>query len=115
MIRRLFQLGLLALLLTGWLQAAPPVTALSWSRDGQLLAVGRPRSGELLRPHAAKAAPTRTNLPLPKVRALAFHPDGRHLWLAGGTPGESGTLKQSAEQIGAIDAARFLTELKAGS
>jgi hypothetical protein len=29
--------------------------------------------------------------------------------------GESGTLKEIAEQIGAIDAARFLTELKAGS
>jgi WD40 repeat protein len=92
MIRRLFQLGLAALLLAGWLHAAPPVTALSWSRDGQLLAVGRPRSVELLRPPAANAASTWTNLTLPKVRTLAFHPDGRHLWVAGGTPGESGAL-----------------------
>lgn len=92
MICRLFQLGLLTLLLSGWLHAAPPVTALSWSRDGQLLAVGRPRSVELLQHQSSIAAAARTNVPLPKVRALAFHPDGRHLWVAGGTPGESGAL-----------------------
>lgn len=92
MIRRFLQLSLAAIVLSGALRAAPPVTALSWSRDGQFLAVGRPRSVELQPFQPSNAASTRTNLPLPKVRAFAFHPDGRHLWVAGGTPGESGAL-----------------------
>ncbi len=114
MIRRLFQFGLAALLLAGWLHAAPPVTALVWSHDGQLLAVGRPRSLELLQPHPSNAAPTRTNLQLPKVCALAFHPDGRHLWVAGGTPGESGALLElnlpSLTQARRIDVPADLVE-----
>lgn len=92
MTQHLFQPILLAAFLTGWLQAAPPVTVLGWSRDGHFLAVGRPRSIELLKPNSSHAPASRTNLALPKVCALAFHPDGRHLWLAGGTPGESGAL-----------------------
>ncbi len=92
MIRHLSQPILLAAFLTGWLQAAPPVTVLGWSPDGHFLAVGRPRSIELLKPSSSHTPASRTNLALPKVCALAFHPDGRHLWLAGGTPGESGAL-----------------------
>lgn len=92
MIRRLFQFGLAAIGISGALNAALPVTALAWSRDGQWLAVARPRSVELLQTRPSNVASSRTNLPLPKVRALAFHPDGRHLWVAGGMPGESGVL-----------------------
>lgn len=72
-------------------QAAPPITALAVNADGSILAVGRPRSLELFGPGSSEQARTYP-LPLPKVTCLAFQSGGQRLWVAGGTPGESGLV-----------------------
>lgn len=72
-------------------QAAPPITALAVNADGSILAIGRPRSLELFRPGSSEPARTHP-LPLPKVTCLAFQSAGQRLWVAGGTPGESGLV-----------------------
>lgn len=72
-------------------QAAPPITALAVNADGSTLAVGRPRSLELFRPGSSEPAQPHP-LPLPKVTCLAFQSTGQRLWVAGGTPGESGLV-----------------------
>jgi WD40 repeat protein len=89
---RPLQLALLALpLLFSATQAAPPITALAVNADGSILAIGRPRSLGLFRPGSKE--PTQSHpLPLPKVTHLAFESTGQRLWVAGGTPGESGLV-----------------------
>ncbi len=72
-------------------RAGTPVTAMAVSPDGNTLAVGRSGSIELIQPDRTHSN-RRIVVPLPKVNALAFHADGKHLWIAGGTPGESGAV-----------------------
>lgn len=72
-------------------QAAPPITALAVNADGSILAIGRPRSLELFRPGSKEPIQPHP-LPLPKVTHLAFESTGQRLWVAGGTPGESGLV-----------------------
>ena len=87
---RLLALLALPLLLTPT-HAAPPITALAVNADGSILAIGRPRSLELFRP--GSSAPAKPHpLPLPKITSLAFQSTGQRLWVAGGTPGESGLV-----------------------
>lgn len=89
---RLRLVAVLALSLNpGIIHAAPPITAMAVSADGAMLAVGRPRSLELFRPGGSDPAQSHP-LPLPKVTCLAFQGTGRRLWVAGGTPGESGLV-----------------------
>jgi len=71
--------------------AAPPITALAVNADGSILAVGRPRSLELVRPGISGVDQPHP-LPMPKVTCLAFQGAGQRLWVAGGTPGESGLV-----------------------
>ena len=71
--------------------AETPVTAMAVSSDGSTLAVGRSGSVELVQPDRSGSG-ARLAVSLPKVNALAFHPDGKHLWIAGGVPGESGAV-----------------------
>lgn len=70
---------------------APPITALAVNADGSVLAIGRPRSLELFRPGSSEPAQPHP-LPLPKITCLAFQSTGQRLWVAGGTPGESGLV-----------------------
>lgn len=71
--------------------AGPPITSMAVNADGSILAVGRPRSIELFRPGRSEPAQLHP-LPMPKVACLAFQGTGQRLWVAGGTPGESGLV-----------------------
>jgi hypothetical protein len=81
--------GPLALLPLPVSQAAP-VTALAYSPDGQLLAVGGYHAVRLLSPTGAVV--TALPGPVDQVLSLAWSSDGKHLAAAGGVPGASGEL-----------------------
>lgn len=70
----------------------PPVTALVFSPDGKILAVGGYRAVTLWNLPTGKALTTISHLPGP-VQALAFRGDGTQLAVAGGAPGSSGEVQ----------------------
>ena len=70
----------------------PPVTALVFSPDGKILAVGGYRSVTLWNLPTGRAITTITHLPGP-VQSLAFRPDGAQIAVAGGAPGSSGEVQ----------------------
>jgi len=74
-------------------RAGSPVTALAVSPDGNTLAIARSGSIELIQPNRTEPG-HRIAIPMAKLNALAFHADGKHLWIAGGTPGESGAVME---------------------
>ncbi len=65
---------------------APAITALAFSPDGNLLAVGAYRSVTLWNLHDGKAVACINYLP-GQIQCLAFRPDGVQLAIGGGTPG----------------------------
>ncbi len=69
--------------------AATPVTALSFSPDGQTLASAG-RRFITLHPVEPTNQVTTLETDLPKITALAFHPAGEWLAVSGGTPGVKG-------------------------
>ncbi len=83
---------ILPILAAAWLnaQAQGPVTALAFSPDGKTLASAGQRVITLRNPGTTNA-PTRLRTDLPKIAALAYHPAGGLLAVAGGSPAESGT------------------------
>lgn len=70
----------------------PPVTALVFSPDGKILAVGGYRAVTLWSLPTGKALTAITHLPGP-VQGLAFRPDGAQIAVAGGAPGASGEVE----------------------
>jgi WD40 repeat protein len=72
--------------------AAPPVTALAFSPDGATILSASQAGVEL---HEWPDLKVSRRLPsqLPHVHDLAFSPDGKALAVAGGAPGEAGTLE----------------------
>ena len=70
----------------------PAVTALAFSPDGKILAVGGYRAVTLWNLPTGKALLSMTHLPGP-VQSLAFRPDGAQLAVAGGAPGSSGEVE----------------------
>jgi hypothetical protein len=70
----------------------PPVTALAFSPDGKILAVGGYRAVTLWNLPTGKALTAISRLPGP-VQAVAFRPDGSQLAVAGGAPGSSGEVR----------------------
>ena len=70
----------------------PPVTALAFSPDGKILAVGGYRTVTLWNLPTGKALTAISHLPGP-VQGLAFRPDGAQLAVAGGAPGTSGEVR----------------------
>lgn len=89
---RLFLLPLAMSLFLHPARAAPPITALTFSPDDATLVVASQAGVELRTWPELKASRT---LPteLANVHDLAFSPDGRALAIAGGAPGEAGTLE----------------------
>ena len=69
-----------------------PVTAVKFSPDGKLLAVGGQREVRLFDPASGKLLATLTGH-AGLVRSLAFSPDGRQLAAAGGLPQIGGEIK----------------------
>ncbi|MFN3651580.1 MAG: WD40 repeat domain-containing protein [Armatimonadota bacterium] len=110
--RRDLLLGL-PLLAGGRLAAAPaaPITGLTFSPDGRFLLCSG--YGEILVRSVPELRVVR-RLPcgLPQIHALAFHPDGKALAAAGGTPGASGSAHlfswPAGKRIGELGASRDL-------
>ena len=70
----------------------PQLSALTYSPDGKLLAVGGYRAVTLWNTTTGKPAFCLTHLP-GQVMGLAFRPDGTQLAVAGGTPGAAGEVR----------------------
>jgi WD40 repeat protein len=70
----------------------PPVTALAFSADNRLLAVGTYGQVELWDLHDGRPAGSLVSIPGP-VHALAFSRDGRRLALGAGLPARSGLVQ----------------------
>ena len=70
----------------------PLISALAYSPDGKLLALGSFQEVRLVEPQAGKLVATLTG-EAEDVRALAFSPDGKLLAAAGGLPARSGEVK----------------------
>ncbi len=70
----------------------PPVTALVFSPDGKILAVGGYRSVTFWNLPTGKPITSIVHLPGP-VQSLAFRPDGTQIAVAGGAPGSSGEVE----------------------
>lgn len=70
---------------------ATPITALAFSPDGLALVSGRARVVEVRSP-TNDVIQQRWDIPLPKITALRFDPQGHFLALAGGVPGERGEV-----------------------
>lgn len=89
--RDLCPIIVLALMSVG---AAPPapLTALAYTADGKLLAVGAYREVLFIDPASGEVAATMANLPA-QVTSLAYSPDGRRLAVAGGGPGTAAELR----------------------
>lgn len=70
----------------------PAVTALAFSPDGKILAVGGYRAVTLWNLPTGKTLTAISHLPGP-VQSLAFRPDGTQIAVAGGAPGSSGEVQ----------------------
>ena len=86
-------LAALALLLTVHPARAgsPPVTGLDYHPDGRRLAVGRPGAVQLAPTDPGSTART-IAIPMARVTAVRFDPDGTFLIAAGGEPGVAGSV-----------------------
>jgi WD40 repeat protein/mono/diheme cytochrome c family protein len=72
--------------------AVSPVSAVAFSPDGKVLAVGGYKEARLVDPATGKSISTLSGH-ADLVRALAFSPDGRLLAAAGGEPARGGEIK----------------------
>lgn len=90
-----------------------PVTALAYSPDGKMLAVGRFGAVELLTVEPRKVVTRLTGLP-GKVTDVCFTPNGQQLVVASGTTGLTGEVVvwdvQTAEKIRAFQGHRDLIQ-----
>ncbi|MBI1841400.1 MAG: WD40 repeat domain-containing protein [Verrucomicrobia bacterium] len=72
--------------------SATPITALAFSRDGLALVSNGPRRLDVRSPREG-AVQFQIPCNLPKITALAFHPRGEILAVAGGEPGVRGEVR----------------------